>query len=378
MGWISTAGAHQASDAFLSIALESTPADSIRTRWDIALRDLDAQMDLDRDRDGRLSWGEIRERRPAIIELANDALTFALGGVACTPGRSELSLARRGEGVYAVLDTVHRCAGGGGQAGQAGEPVPLVVRYALFRGLDPGHRAILTSAGETRVLANDGQPAALTVAIGRRPGRPDASGARTSPFASFVANGMHHILIGWDHLAFLALLVMPSVLVRRAGHWHPAADWRGSLRALLVTVTAFTLSHSISLSLAVLDVVVPPPWLIEPLIALSIVAAAAMNLWPREAVRPWRVAFGFGFIHGFGFAGALAEADVTGSGLALALAGFNLGVELGQLAFITLIWLPLWLVRSSRTWQHRAVPAGSMAMGALGIGWFIQRVIDLT
>ena len=132
----------------------------------------------------------------------------------------------------------------------------------------------------------------------------------------FLPSGMHHILIGPDHLFFLVGLLLLG----------------GSLRQLVLVVSAFTLAHSVTLSLAALNIVTPPAWIVEPAIALSIVYVGADNLTVRDGrdVRVW-IAFGFGLIHGFGFANVLREMDLPARALGWSLFAFNLGVEVGQL-----------------------------------------------
>ena len=177
---------------------------------------------------------------------------------------------------------------------------------------------------------------------------------------TFVPAGVHHILIGPDHLLFLVALLLLG------GGW----------RKLVGIVTAFTIGHSITLSLAALDIVYLPGWLIEPAIALSIVVVGADNLLRGEGrdVRPW-IAGAFGLIHGFGFASVLAEFGLPTEALGWALFSFNVGVELGQLAVVLLVTSLLWVLRKNSPGHYqRVVVAGSWAVIAAGAFWFVQRV----
>jgi hypothetical protein len=201
-------------------------------------------------------------------------------------------------------------------------------------------------------------------------GDPAAHGA-TSPqsipshaatFWRFLTMGLEHIASGPDHVAFVVGLLLLG----------------GSLRSLLVTVTAFTLAHSVTLGLAATGIVSPSPRIIEPLIALSIVAIAAENLIRRGSLRrrPY-YAFAFGLVHGFGIAGPLRELGIatTFRGLLFALVPFNLGVEIAQAAIILLCWpLLLWLARERPIARDRLAFAGSLAIGILGSFWFITRL----
>ena len=187
---------------------------------------------------------------------------------------------------------------------------------------------------------------------------------RLAVIRRFAASGVHHILIGPDHLLFLVGLLLMG----------------GSLRRLVLVVSAFTLAHSVTLSLAVLGVVSPPGWMVEPAIALSIVYVGADNLTvqhqqpdaPRD-VRAW-IAFVFGLVHGFGFAGVLREMELPARALGWSLVSFNLGVEAGQLLVVVLVAGMLAAVRRRSEAAGRWVAvAGSVAVIAAGGFWFVER-----
>ena len=185
---------------------------------------------------------------------------------------------------------------------------------------------------------------------------------------TYVLSGVHHILIGPDHILFLfGLLLLGGSLWRLAG-----------------IVTSFTIGHSITLSLAVLGVLELPSSLIEPVIALSVVVVGVDNLLVRRQqmteaaaardLRPWLAAV-FGLIHGFGFASVLQEFGLPREALAWSLAAFNIGVELGQLVIVFLVAGALWGVRRySARLAERCVLAGSVLVIAAGAYWFVQRV----
>jgi len=189
------------------------------------------------------------------------------------------------------------------------------------------------------------------------------SGTRQGTVAvvkKFVVAGIHHILIGPDHLLFLVGLLLLG----------------GTIRRLALVVTAFTAAHSLTLSLAALNVVSPPAKIIEPAIALSIVYVGADNLLGRDGrdVRAW-IAFAFGFVHGFGFANVLREMDLPRRALGWSLFSFNLGVEIGQLFVVVAVATALAALRTrSETAGRRLVLVGSLVVIAAGTYWFVQRV----
>jgi hydrogenase/urease accessory protein HupE len=176
----------------------------------------------------------------------------------------------------------------------------------------------------------------------------------------FVPSGVHHILIGPDHLLFLVGLLLLG----------------GSIKRLLLVVSAFTVAHSVTLSLAALNIVSPPSGVIEPAIALSIVYVGADNLLVRGGrdMRVW-IAFAFGFIHGFGFANVLREMDLPRRALGWSLFSFNVGVEIGQLLVVVAVASALAVLRArNETAGRRLAYAGSIVVIAAGAFWFIQRV----
>jgi hydrogenase/urease accessory protein HupE len=230
----------------------------------------------------------------------------------------------------------------------------VTVRAVLFP-YDPTHQTFLN------VYEGDG----LTQAILDR-NRAEFeyfAGTRQGVFAvvkKFVPAGVHHILIGPDHLLFLVGLLLVG----------------GTMRQLAYVVTAFTVAHSITLSLATLDLVSPPARIIEPAIALSIVYVGADNLLVRDGrdVRAW-IAFGFGFIHGFGFANVLREMDLPSRALGWSLFSFNIGVESGQLLVVAIVGTAFAALRSrSETAGRQLAVAGSIVVIAAGAFWFVQRV----
>ncbi len=178
---------------------------------------------------------------------------------------------------------------------------------------------------------------------------------------TFVPAGIHHILIGPDHILFLVGLLLLG-----------GDAWR-----LVRIVTAFTAGHSITLSLAALGVVAPPATIVEPAIALSIVFVGADNLLVGARGRDLRawIALAFGLIHGFGFAGVLREFGLPAGALAWSLFSFNLGVEIGQLLIVLAIAAALALVRQrSHATAQRLACAGSIVIIAAGTYWFVERV----
>jgi hydrogenase/urease accessory protein HupE len=189
----------------------------------------------------------------------------------------------------------------------------------------------------------------------------------TAVARTVVPSGIHHILIGPDHVLFIVALVILG----------------GSLARLLAIVTAFTVGHSVTLSLAALGVVSPPVSIVEPAIALSIVVVGVDNLLVRRArdardardLRPW-AALSFGLVHGFGFASVLQQIGLPPTALGWSLFSFNLGVELGQIAVVVLITAVIGAILAySTVLAERVAFAGSVVVIAAGAWWFAERVL---
>ncbi|MBL8290081.1 MAG: HupE/UreJ family protein [Rubrivivax sp.] len=358
------ARAHATSEAYLSLSARAGSA-TVVARLDIALRDLDEALALDADGNGEITWGELRAAHAAIAAYAGARVQLAADGHACAASvAGEQQVVEHGSGMFAVLPLAFECAA---------PPRELALDYRLFADSNPLHRGLLkldNAAATTRSAVLDPtatQPQRFTLA--------QTEGWRT--FATYVGQGVWHIWIGIDHILFLVALLLPAVLWRREGHWLAAASFTAVFWDVLKVVTGFTLAHSITLTLATLGWVTLPSRAVESVIAASVVLAAANNLWPLVGGRRWLVAFGFGLVHGFGFAGALAELGLPQGALALALFGFNVGVELGQLAIVVL-FLPLaFALRGTRLYRGAVFIGGSAAIVAVASLWFAERAFGV-
>lgn len=352
-----TAFAHKPSDSYLSLAVRES---RIEGRWDVALRDLDNVLGLDRDGRGDITWGEVRSRVPEIASFALDCLTVAADGARCPVRFGDLLIADHSDGAYAVIRFEAQCPA---------PPRVLDVDYQLFFDVDPQHR------GVTRIDDDAATRAAVFTDTERRQrfmlSRPD----RARQLAAAITLGIAHIFSGIDHLLFLVALLLPSVLSRNdaRGTWEPVAHLREALLDVLRIVTAFTLAHSITLSLSTFGIVRPPSRFIEAGIAASVVLAAMNNVFPILEESRWGAAFVLGLLHGFGFSSTLLDLDLPRQNLLITLFGFNVGVEIGQLC-VVLAFVPLaYAVRSTDAYRRVAMQGGSLAIAAVAGIWFVER-----
>jgi hypothetical protein len=359
LSWSSAALAHKSSDSYLHLTAQG---EEVLVQWDIALRDLDAVLDLDANADGQLSWGEVRQRQQQISEYAQHSLEVSTGGIACSMTPSSLLIDTHTDGSYAVLNFTAACAR---------SIADLQVGYGLFAGVDAGHRGLLDLQLGSRVITQvllPGAAAAVFTAL---------ESATWAQFSAYLRTGVGHIWSGYDHLLFLFCLLLPAVLLRRNGRWEAQDDLRAAFIAVCKVVTAFTIAHSLTLGLATLGVVRIPSRVSESAIALTVILAALNNVVPLVRMRLWLMAFCFGLLHGFGFANVLTDLELPRPALALALTGFNLGVELGQLAIVALFLPVVYLARRTLFYRRFVLQNGSAAIALLGALWLAERVFNL-
>ncbi|MFC6663165.1 HupE/UreJ family protein [Deinococcus multiflagellatus] len=191
---------------------------------------------------------------------------------------------------------------------------------------------------------------------------------------TFIWLGMTHIWAGLDHVLFLLTLLLPTVLRRQEGQWQPVATFREAFGSVIKVVTAFTVAHSITLTLSALGILTFASQLVESVIAVSVVFAALNNLVPlvQERAR-WAVAFGFGLMHGFGFSSVLGELVEDRQALVQSLLGFNLGVELGQLALVAVAVPLLFWIRATVFYRRVVFAPASVGVAVVAAVWFVQR-----
>ena len=193
----------------------------------------------------------------------------------------------------------------------------------------------------------------------------------------YLTQGVWHIWIGYDHILFLLAMLLPAVLLFENGGWRARREFKSTLIEVLKIVSAFTLAHSITLSLAVFDLLSINLALVESVIAASVIVAAANNLHPLIGDRIWLMAFGFGLIHGFGFASVLADLGLPTASKGIALLGFNVGVELGQLVIVALALPLIFVIRNQPLYRPVVLGTGSIVIGLVASIWFIERLSDL-
>ncbi|MGH8030059.1 MAG: HupE/UreJ family protein, partial [Arenimonas sp.] len=273
------AHAHDLSVAHVDLVVSPDDPRELAVEFDLALKDLALTLPLDANRDEAVTWGELLAVKPQIEALVVDGVTLASTGGACRLRPTALATRRYDDGAYATLQVAASCPDAG----------PWSLRYTLFRDRDAQHRAIAT--------LHDGARTATVIAGGNTgvvAFRPES----THVLSSFVHEGIRHLLIGVDHLAFLLSLVLPALLAWNGRGWEPSTPIGPRLRQTVWLVTAFAVAHSVTLTLAALGWVTPASGPVEAAIAASVLLAALNNVRPVVTHRLWLLSFGFGLVHG--------------------------------------------------------------------------------
>ena len=353
------AHSHKPSDSYLAIRAEGS---NLSGQWDIALRDLDFAIGLDDNGDGDINWGEVKAHHAEIAAYALARLKLRSGGADCQTRTAEFLVDDHSDGAYSVMRFAASCRS---------EVTTLEIGYSLFADLDPQHKGLL------RLEHGAGTRTAIF-----SPERPNqafelAKISALTQFFDYGREGVWHIWIGFDHILFLLSLLLPAVLVLEGGRWQAVTRFPPAFWDVFKIVTSFTVAHSITLSLAALEVISLPSRLVESGIATSVVLAALNNIFPLVHGRRWMVAFAFGLIHGFGFASVLRDLGLPQGALLIALVGFNLGVEVGQLAIVSAFLPVAYGLRASWFYRRLVFIGGSLAIVAVSGIWLVERAFNM-
>ena len=367
MGWViclmllvlpGSLWAHKPSDSYLHLDVQGA---TLHGQWDVALRDLHQALGLDGNGDGLITWGELRTRYDALAAHMLSHLIVHADDRPCASRPTEQLVDTHSDGTYAALRFVVDC------------PHPmrqLQLQYTLLFDLDTQHRGLLRlqhhNQTHTAIFSVDASQKVVTLSA--------ASLSRT--VWEFSREGVWHIWLGLDHVFFLLTLLLPAVVRREAGVWQPVSAWRPAVKDVVRIVSAFTLAHSMTLSLATLQVIALPTRWIEVAIAASVILGALNNLYPLVQGRRWVVALIFGLIHGLGFSNVLGDLGLAGRHLLFTLLSFNIGVEAGQLVIVTLFFPLAFGLRHQWLYQRLALHMGSLLIAGVAAVWLLRRSFE--
>jgi hydrogenase/urease accessory protein HupE len=335
-----SASAHPLSVSYAQYTIHDT---HITVVVRLPMDDVDLLLRVDRDLDGRISAPEIEAARDRLQAYAEKHLHIRSDDVALTAGRAGIREWRDPAGAeYVELSFEY------GSPSRIGR---VSIRSDFLTDLYSGHKTL----GDIRAAGRSDEQFVFEPSRVYELRAPAGATWRTA--ASFIRLGIEHIFTGYDHILFLfGLLVIGT-----------------GLRNLVAIVTSFTVAHSMTLAVATLGVVQPVPWMIEAAIALSIAYIGFENLLVQNPRYRWKITFVFGLVHGFGFATVLREMHLPRAGLVVSLFSFNAGVEIGQIAIVSVMY-PVLLAIARTSYRVPISRIVSSAIAVIGLFWFCQRV----
>ena len=363
------AGAHTTEQPYLYLFVNESGIDG---RAELAISDVATVLGLDLSGDDVAVEAALRDNADLLHQYLADHLTITTDGTERAIEFGAVDLFR--EGSTDLAFAVIQYTAGSHQA----IPTDLDIRFDPFFDEIPGRDGLLlinggfelgefTATKETLVTV-DGDGPRATIDLG--------ADGRWANFRSSISLGINHIETGPDHILFVLALLVPSVLVY-TNRWEPVAGFGAGLWRVLKIATFFTIAHSITFTLAGMGwLPTPPAKLVEAIIAVSIAAAALHTLRPVFPNREWLLSFVFGLFHGMGFASLVSDLDVSRSSQLISLLGRNVGIEIGQVAVILLLFPGLFLLRRTPFYQP-FVTVASLALAAVALSWTIERLAEV-
>ena len=346
----STAFGHSGDKSYLNLAYVPQSA-TYEANLKVPLEHLDAALDLDANRDGAVSWGDIQSSSVAINGLIQRSLQLQRGSQQCAyESQGAMQLEELSSGMYLIVPFHFVCAVESGVG-------PVTLNYTLFFDQNPEAAALLN-------VENDEQITSYLISASNNSIVLNVEHPQALVFFQFVVEGIWHILIGFDHILFLVTLLIPIVL---------SAE-KQQLAQVVKVVTAFTVAHSITLYLAANHLVVVSMGVIEFAIALSVALGAVLSLMPSLNAWRWLLALGFGLVHGFGFSNVLGDLIEDTQSLGMMLFSFNLGVELGQLLIVFALYPVLLWVSRNRQLRTATLTFSMVSVFFIGVFFMVERV----
>ena len=359
------ATAHRSNESYVYFDVTD---DALSGRFEVTYGDLDTLLNIDADGNGTVEEAEFLTAVPRIFEYLSKRLLLANDG-------QELTLAPSG------VDSLD--AGANGIFGQikfdveglSSVPEELSIKYDPLMDINSNHFGFILIGSNSRIgleenesyvsLTFSGSDSVKTLSLVGEPW--------LNVFLDFVEHGIWHIWLGFDHVLFLITLLLASVMGAKGSRWEPLEDFSAGFWNVAKIVTVFTISHSITLSLAAFKVLTLPSGLVEAVIAASIIAVALMNMFPPMHRWILTIVFVFGLFHGFGFANVLAPLALDPTRQAIGILAFNLGVEIGQLAIVAIAFPVLWVLRRWSFYPFMAFRLGTACLVLIAGMWLLER-----
>ena len=324
---------------------------------DVEADNLDKIFDLDKNHNSIISWKELRSKKEKISTYILDHIAISFDDKECKITATDFILHRKIHQSYIKLPLSLECA-------KAKTDISL--KYDLFFDLDKDQKLFVKlDNNQSRPSIIDPLHKELEVKL--------KNDSLYDTFIEYIKTGIWHIWMGYDHILFLLMLLLPSVYTKNRSSYRAKKSFKELLIDVVKIATAFSIAHSFTLALSAFGIINPPANLIEVLIAITIIITAINNIFNLFSVKIWKLAFGFGLIHGFGFANVLRELVNNKTDFISLLVGFNIGVEIGQLAIIAVILPILYLFRKSKYYRFFILKLFSFFVLVIATIWAIER-----
>lgn len=365
----SQAQAHRLGEGYIILNVADH---GISGRIELNLEDVDDAMKLDQNGDGVVNSAELNASLDRLRQYVEPRVKIGTKEDWWSLKFSGHELASYPLGNYVKLPFVVEDTGT--------VPDNIEVEYRLLFDHDDNQKGLLVIEENARLDFKNANETVSKLFTAESPVQTvDLTVVPTSNvFLLFIKEGIWHIWIGLDHILFLVALLLSSVRNREQPWWEPVQSFRPAIWEVAKVVTLFTIAHSITLALASLRIVELPGALIETIIAGSIVVAALDNIVPIFKGRIGWIVFGFGLFHGLGFASVLSHLTLSQASLATTLVGFNLGVEIGQIAIICVVFPVLYALRKKTAYPNWVQRGLSSVLIVMGVVWMIERTLDVT
>ncbi len=349
-----SAWSHSLNDSFIELNLVDR---AISGSVQLAIKDLEIAVGLDANADSEVHWGEVIGASKRIEQYVANRLRVSTDAEPCHIDTTDYRIRPMTSGAYLVLGLSGFCPN---------TPTTLDIYFAPMFDMDSSHRGIANISWQNLTLSHVFSPGNDSLELEQ------SSPVRLRVLLSYINEGIWHIWIGIDHILFL-LAMMLGVFVYQRKQNKGELSTRACALEIIRLVTAFTIAHSITLVAATMGLVSLPAALVESAIALTVVIGGANVLYPIFGNRHWQFALGFGLIHGFGFANVLAELSLSKGLFFTSLFGFNLGVELGQLAIVVALTPLLILATHGEKLSKYATTLSGLLLCQFGLFWLVER-----
>lgn len=346
---------------------------SIDGRLEYSIGDVDDVLGLSLDGDDAEIEATLRDNAEALRAYAADHMSIGADGERWPITFGRVDLFREGPGDLAFAVVQYEVA-----VPVAKVPADLDISFDPFFSEVDGRDGLLLITGgyESGEFTSDKEILVTYTSDSRDQNVDLGERGQWQNFTASITLGIDHIKTGPDHILFVLALLLPSVLIFAAG-WHPVDGFGSALWRVLKIATFFTLAHSITFTLAGMGwLPTPPSKIVETIIALSIAAAALHNLKPIWPNREWGLSFAFGLFHGMGFASLVSDLDISRSSQLVSLIGRNVGIEIGQVVVILVLFPGLFLLRRTPVYPP-FLAISSVALAVLAMLWSTERVFEV-